>query len=74
MIQFFKWEKYWESLKETANNNSLMIRKLVDIEWKFGVTASSSNVDKVGNAFLQLKLVYDKGDKLEGKFMGNFIL
>lgn len=51
-----------------------MISKLVDIEWKFGVTASSSNVDKVGNAFLQLKLVYDKGDKLEGKFMGNFML
>lgn len=48
----------------------MMISQLVDIEWKFGVTASSSYIDKIGNAFLQLKLVYDKGGKLESKFMG----
>ena len=47
-----------------------MISQLVDIEWKFGVTASSSYIDKVGNAFLQLKVVYDKGGLLESKFMG----
>ena len=64
------WEKHWTSIKETQSGHSLMISQLVDIEWKFGVTASSSHIDKVGNAFLQLKVVYDKGGKLESKFMG----
>lgn len=49
---------------------SLMISQLVDMEWNFGVTASSNYIDKLGNAFLQLKLVYNTGGKLETKFMG----
>ena len=36
----------------------------------FSVTASSSEVDKVGNTFLQLKLVINKGGKMENVFMG----
>jgi hypothetical protein len=49
-----------------------MISQLVDMEWKFGVSSSSNHIDKLGNLFLQLKLVYSKGGKLETKFMGNF--
>ncbi|KAF6034636.1 COMMD7 [Bugula neritina] len=38
--------------------------QLVDMEWKFGVTAASSELDKVGTTFLQLKLkvVNSKGE------------
>ncbi len=46
-----------------------MISQLVDMEWKFGVTASTNTIKKFGNAFLQLKLVYNKGDSLETKFI-----
>jgi hypothetical protein len=47
-----------------------MISQLVDMEWNFGVTASTNYIDKLGSAFLQLKLVYNNGGKLETKFMG----
>ena len=39
-----------------TNNQTLMISQLIDMEWKFGVTASTNTIDKFGNAFLQLKL------------------
>jgi hypothetical protein len=50
-----------------------MISQLVDMEWKFGVTASTSAIDKVGNPFLQLKLVLNVNEKLETHYMGEFI-
>ena len=31
------------------------------MDWKFGVTASSDDVESVGSTFLQLKLVIKKG-------------
>jgi hypothetical protein len=67
----FKWHNH--SLAN-IENHSLMISQLVDMEWKFGVTASSNEIDKFGNVFLQLKLVLNKGDNLETCFMGiNFV-
>jgi hypothetical protein len=47
-----------------------MTSQLVDMEWKFGVTASTSEIDKIGNPFLQLKLVLNVGEKLETHYMG----
>jgi hypothetical protein len=35
--------------------------QLVDMEWKFGVTASSDDEMQVGASFLQMKLVIDRG-------------
>ena len=67
-----QWEKHWTSLKESMDNKSLMISQLIDMEWKFGVTASTNSVKKYGNAFLQLKLVYSKGESLETKYLGEF--
>ena len=46
-----------------------MVNPLVDMEWKFGVTAASSDMKVVGNSFLQLKLVVDKGGKKEDVYM-----
>jgi hypothetical protein len=47
-----------------------MISQLVDIEWKFGVTSATNLIDKLGNPFLQLKIVYSSGGKLDSKFIG----
>lgn len=51
-----------------------MISQLVDLEWKFGVTASTNTINKLGNTFLQLKLVYSRGGSLESKHMGTFYI
>jgi hypothetical protein len=67
-------EKHWNELKENNVEQNLMISQLVDMEWKFGVTASTNLINKLGNPFLQLKLVYNKGDQLETRFMGINIL
>ena len=37
--------------------------RLVDMDWSFGVTASSDDCDQVGKTFLQLKLTIDRGDE-----------
>ncbi len=63
----FKWDTQTVA---TIDNHSLMISQLVDMEWKFGVTASTNDIDKFGNVFLQLKLVVNRGDNLETCFMG----
>lgn len=44
---------------------TLTVNKLVDMEWKFGVTASSKAVEQVGSTFLQMKFVLDSGGELE---------
>ena len=62
--------KHWSKLRAKLENQDLMISQLVDMEWNFGVTASTNYIDKLGNAFLQLKLVYNKGGNLETSFMG----
>jgi len=35
--------------------------RLVGLDWKFGVTASSSELQAVGSSFLQVRLSLDKG-------------
>lgn len=54
------WRKNYVSLSRSAMGQILMVNKLVDVEWKFGVTASTDEMDQVGDTFLQLKLVVDK--------------
>ncbi|CAD6234053.1 GSCOCG00007503001-RA-CDS [Cotesia congregata] len=41
---------------------------LVDVSWKFGVTTSSSESDKVGKTFLQLKLQLNNEGKMKDVF------
>lgn len=62
-------EKHANQLREIKNYHTLMIGNLVDMEWKFGVTASTNYIDKLGQAFLQLKLVYNTGGKIESRLM-----
>jgi len=42
-------------LRAAALKASLAVNELVDVQWKFGVTAASSDVQSVGNTFLQMK-------------------
>ncbi|XP_011298225.1 COMM domain-containing protein 7-like [Fopius arisanus] len=42
--------------------------KIVDVSWKFGVTAASSESDKVGKTFLQLRLLLDDNGKKSDVF------
>ena len=46
-----------------------MVNQLVDMEWKFGVTAASNDLNVVGQTFLQLKLIIDRGGQREDMFM-----
>ncbi|KAI8511696.1 COMM domain-containing protein 7 [Branchiostoma belcheri] len=64
-----QWKSNLAALSRMAMGQTLMVNQLVDMEWKFGVTAASSEVQKVGNTFLQLKLVVNKGDRTENVYM-----
>ncbi len=38
-------------------DQSLLVNRVVDMDWRFGVTAASSELAQAGSTFLQLKLV-----------------
>ena len=43
--------------------STLQVHKLVDMEWKFGVTSATDEMERVGTTFLQIKFVIAKGDE-----------
>jgi hypothetical protein len=60
-----KYKRSFVALSASMIGKTLTVNELIDMEWKFGVTASSSSVAKVGTCFLQLKLVIDRGGHKE---------
>jgi len=54
-------------IKDVLNMES-SISKILDISWRFGVTAASNDSDNVAKSFLQLKLRLDDGDKVKNVF------
>ncbi|XP_058989540.1 COMM domain-containing protein 7 isoform X1 [Mustela lutreola] len=64
-----KWKQSAPTLARWAIGQTLMINQLVDMEWKFGVTSGSSELEKVGSIFLQLKLVVKKGNQTENLYI-----
>uniref|UniRef100_A0A452IL21 COMM domain-containing protein n=1 Tax=Gopherus agassizii TaxID=38772 RepID=A0A452IL21_9SAUR len=60
-----QWKLNSPTLTRLAIGQTLMINQLIDMEWKFGVTAGSSELEKVGSIFLQLKLVVKKGSQMD---------
>ncbi|XP_062977389.1 COMM domain-containing protein 7 [Elgaria multicarinata webbii] len=64
-----QWKENSPALSRVAVGQTLMINQLIDMEWKFGVTAGSSELGKVGSIFLQLKLVIKKGSQVEPVYM-----
>ncbi|CAK6975792.1 COMM domain-containing protein 7 [Scomber scombrus] len=65
-----QWGEHSAVLSRLAVRQTLMVNQLVDMEWKFGVTVGTSEIQKVGNIFLQLKLVVRKGNSTENVYMG----
>ena len=55
------WKAALGDIKRAAVGHTLMVNELVDIDWSFGVTAANSELDKVGDCFLQLRLALDDG-------------
>ena len=69
------WNAHYVKLNRSAVKSSLSINEVIDMEWKFGVSASSDSCKKLGTTFLQLKLVIDKGnDKTEDVVMGMYLI
>ncbi|KAJ8257351.1 hypothetical protein GJAV_G00184680 [Gymnothorax javanicus] len=64
-----QWKVHYPVLSRLAVGQTLMVNQLVDMEWKFGVTVGTSELQKVGNIFLQLKLVVKKGNSTENVYM-----
>ncbi|KAM9429452.1 COMM domain-containing protein 7-like [Salvelinus alpinus] len=64
-----QWSSHYPVLSRLAVGQTLMVNKLVDMEWKFGVTFRTSELQKVGNIFLQLKLVIRKGNSTENVYV-----
>ncbi|NXO00444.1 COMD7 protein, partial [Rhinopomastus cyanomelas] len=64
-----QWKANSPALTRLAVDQTLMINQLIDMEWRFGVTAGSSELEKVGSIFLQLKLVVKKGNQLENVYI-----
>ncbi|XP_063489889.1 COMM domain-containing protein 7 isoform X2 [Symphalangus syndactylus] len=64
-----KWKQNAPTLARWAIGQTLMINQLIDMEWKFGVTSGSSELEKVGSIFLQLKLVVKKGNQIENVYI-----
>ncbi|KAK3739185.1 hypothetical protein QZH41_017337 [Actinostola sp. cb2023] len=64
-----KWKGNLIALSRSVVGQTFMVNQLVDMEWKFGVTSSSSDLKVVGQTFLQLKLIIDRGSHHEDVFM-----
>ena len=54
------WKVNFVSLSRSMMGKIFMVNELIDVEWKFGVTGSTDEIEQVGETFLQLKLLVDK--------------
>uniref|UniRef100_A0A7S2DBL4 COMM domain-containing protein n=1 Tax=Octactis speculum TaxID=3111310 RepID=A0A7S2DBL4_9STRA len=56
------WQIRHAALASVQMTKTLAANQLVDMEWKFGVTAASSEIAQIGSTFLHMKLVIDRGN------------
>ena len=64
-----KWGEVYVDLSRSIVGQTLEVNSLIDFEWKFGITASTDELEAVGTTFLQLKLVIDSGKGKEPVYM-----
>uniref|UniRef100_A0A8C6NZX6 COMM domain containing 7 n=1 Tax=Nothobranchius furzeri TaxID=105023 RepID=A0A8C6NZX6_NOTFU len=50
-----QWGEHYPALSKQAVGQTLKVNQLVDMEWKFGVTVGTSEVQKAGSIFLQVR-------------------
>ena len=53
------WETQGRGLHRKLLGSALQIGRLVDFEWTFGVSASSSELDSIGATYVQLRFVVE---------------
>jgi hypothetical protein len=63
------WIQKFSALSQSMIDRTLVFNEVVDMEWKFGVSASSDELNSVGACFLQLKLVINRNNHLEDVLM-----
>ena len=64
-----EWNKNKIQMISSLLSKTITANKLIDLDWTFGVTASSNDCDQVGKTFLQLKLTLDEGGQPNHVFM-----
>ena len=48
-------QRWKQSLLHTKDSSdAVLTKRLVDVDWKFGVTASNDSLARVGNCYLQV--------------------
>ena len=57
-----RWQRSSQQMVTSVLSRTVAANRLIDMDWSFGVTASSDDCDQVGKTFLQLKLTLDRGD------------
>lgn len=57
-----KWKANFIRLSRSVMSHTLTVNGISDMKWRFGVTTSNTEKDKVGAAFMQFKFVLDKGN------------
>jgi len=60
------WQKSSSQMVSSLLAKTIQTNKLIDLDWSFGVTASSDDCDQVGKTFLQLKLTLESGEEGQG--------
>lgn len=53
------WDINQQKIAQYLVSKIIAKNRLVDLDWSFGVTASTDDLDHVGKTFLQLKLTID---------------
>ncbi|XP_004346286.1 COMM domain-containing protein 7 [Capsaspora owczarzaki ATCC 30864] len=64
-----QWKNNSVAVTKTMVGQTLMVNQLIDMEWRFGITAGSSEIRSIGSTFLQLKLVLNRGNGPEDTFI-----
>ena len=57
-----QWQRSSPQMVTSLLARTVTSNRLVDMDWSFGVTASSNDCDQVGKTFLQIKLTIDHGN------------
>lgn len=63
------WDENQGRITASSLTKTLKANQLVDMDWVFGVTASSDSCNEVGKTYLQLKLTFDQDVGDGGKHM-----
>jgi hypothetical protein len=60
------WKEKLVDITSVLLSEATTNRRLIDMDWSFGVTAASDDISNVGKTFLQLKLILERDASTEG--------